>query len=328
MRKPVNKKQKRTIFISIFTLLIFFSFVLTIYNLKQKEINELSNQYYTSNHFRLIDKEPNLNKWREVLNSQYDYRIFIEYDNVFRHFIDFNTSWSPPMQSGEFFKENEQRNTAVIGKEMEDYVYHHNGKQYVDFDGTPYEVIGVTGASYASYSDYLILLYSRDILMVDDAKIVLDGPKKSMLNKIKNKILEEYASVETVDIENRGLTETVNSTLFGRIFNVGSVALIIFSSILYLYFWFVQEKQKLNISIVLGVKKINIIKEYTNIVLINISISILIALVLLTIFGKMMNVIQMISIEIIMVCLLFLSSAWVLTFIFVYMEFLSKGRKI
>lgn len=324
----MNKKQKRTIFISIFTLLIFFSFVLTIYNLKQKEINELSNQYYTSNHFRLIDKEPNMNKWREVLDSQYDYRIFIEYNNVFRHFIDFNTSWSPPMQSGVFFKENEQRNTAVIGKEMKDYVYSHNGLKYVDFEGTPYEVIGVTGASYASYSDYLILLNSRDIPMKDDAKIVIDGPKKSTLNKIKNKILEEYSSVETVDIENRGLTETVNSTSFGKMFSISSITLIIFSSILYLYFWHVQEKQKLNICIILGVKKINIIKDYMKTILINLSISILIALLLLTIFGRIMNVFQMISIEIIMICLLFLCSAMMVIFIFIYMEFLSKGRKI
>ncbi|WP_129600110.1 hypothetical protein [Anaerophilus nitritogenes] len=197
-------------------------------------------------------------------------RVFIECNNVFRFFIQKNENWKPPMQSGRFFLSYEKGKKAVIGKEMVKYVKENNGIKHITFQDENYEVIGIMGASFASQADYLVLLQSEKIPMMNEAKIVVDSDRKSIVDQIIKHIRKNHKTISYIKSETKGLSRTSNATFFYHLLVMDSCLLIICSIFVYLRYWYEKEKATMYVKFIFGVPQNIMIAEYIKEISLNI----------------------------------------------------------
>lgn len=268
-------KKKDFIFIVFFICLHFFAFSFLVYTFHQKQLSELSNGLYTKNYVIFNDNEPQ--KYIENLNKNNNCRLFIEYDNIFRFFIQKNNNWKPPMQKGSFFCENKKGRVAVVGKEMANHIKRYNNIDYISFQGEDYEVIGIMGASFISKADYLILLQSEKIPTTNRMKIVIDGNSKFSINQMVNSITTKHKKISCIEGVSKGLYKTINTTFFYRLLSIDSFLLVFCSIFIYLRYWYEKEKNTMHVMFLLGIPINTIIGENIKKISLNILIASFIA---------------------------------------------------
>lgn len=264
-------KKKNFTFIIFFICLNLFACSILIFASQQKQLNELSNGLYTSHCAVFNDNEPQ--KYMEDLNEKIELRIFIECNSIFRFFIQKNGDWKPPMQSGRFFSSYEKGKKAVIGKEMVEYVKKNNGTDYITFQDENYEVIGIMGASFASRADYLVLLQSEKIPIVNGAKIVVDSNQKSTVDKIIKYINKKHQAISLIKTETKGLYRGSNAAFFYYLLVIDSFLLIICSMFVYLGYWYEKQKASMYVKFILGIPQNIMIAEYLKEISLNIFIA-------------------------------------------------------
>lgn len=267
--------KRGVFFIVVFTLLFLFSYSVILYSQQQKKIDEISNQFYTKNHAKFLDSEPE--KWINLSKEGESYRIFIELNDTFRFFYQNNDTWSPPIEKGRSFLPGETENKALVGREMQDHIFKKNDLDYIDFEGKLYEVVGIIGNSYQSPADYLILISSKEIPKTSNTKVILDSSKSQNVKKITSYMMKEYESLIELEQNNRGLIRSTSSNLFSKIFVTNSILLVIFCVTFYLRYWFEQKLGRMQLLFLLGAPISKIFKDGIKDLLINIFFAIMIS---------------------------------------------------
>ncbi len=102
-----------------------------------------------------------LTKIEKMLSSGGDNYLAAVHQGEFRGVFYRGSITKLPMARGRFFTEEEclsRQKLAVIGKDFLENISWENGKEYVEYNGNKYEVIGVTGISNDSSLDHLIIV--------------------------------------------------------------------------------------------------------------------------------------------------------------------------
>lgn len=315
----LKRKDITFIFILSCLYLLFFSFL--TYTGKQEKFQELSNELYTNHHAILITKGDYDGVIKQLSTS--NYRVFLEYDDTFRLLLENNGDWSPPMLSGRFFSKSDDRNKAVIGKELENYTKEINGKKYISFQGEDYEVSGIMGASFASSIDYLTLLNNPSKNHeVDYTKIIIDSDIKSNITNITSDIIKRDPSVTLLENEQKGLNKTANIPFIYQLLIFEFYLLMLLSIISFTRYWYEQEKKIINVLFMIGISIKTIYTQSFLKILLNVVTSGVIAVILFLIFESESIITIKLMIRII---ILFLSSVWILLGIFLWLNHSNRG---
>lgn len=250
-------RRKDIIFILLFLLLYIVYYFFLLYVDKQEKFNELSNRFYTTHHQVLVDH--GAIKWVNTPFSPSGYRLFLEYNDTYRFFIDHHSEWSPPMESGRFFGAEETKPVAVVGREMADTIRESNGIKQISFHGQKYEVVGMIGAPFASPIDYLILLYQpNDIPTLPDMRIIIDSERKSTVTEITENVIAQKPAVTRIESSHKGLARTANLPFLYRLLLFEFYLLLLLSTLAFIRFWYESEQKKLHILYILGISTFTI----------------------------------------------------------------------
>ena len=75
--------KKNIMFISLILTLNILLMLVFKYKHSQKYIQELSNQFYSTNSIEFFDS--NINKYFDILKNKTNYRIFVKLDDTFKY---------------------------------------------------------------------------------------------------------------------------------------------------------------------------------------------------------------------------------------------------
>ncbi|WP_139328587.1 ABC transporter permease [Paenibacillus odorifer] len=291
--------------------------------MKQEKFHELSNELYTNHYAALFSNGDN--KWLENPSTKLNYRVFVEYNDTFRLLLINNGKWSPPMISGQFFLDKDKENGAVIGKEMISYIKEDNkGNKYIDFQGENYQVKGVMGASFASPTDYLVLLHKPHPLpILPGSKIIVDSNNKSTVLSIVSNITKSDSSVMVIESSQKGVARTTNIPFIYRLLIYQFYFLLFISVISLVRYWYEKEKRVTSVLFILGISKRRINKLIFTRLLINFLISGVISIILLLAYDPQSLFLLK---EMIFVILTFISISWILISIILVSDYLYSKR--
>lgn len=306
-------KRKDITFIFIFICFWLYCFSFLLYSYRQKVYYELSNELYTNYHTVL--KDGNDTKGLTVPLFKSSYRIFFEYNNTYRFITQNNGDWSPPMLSGDFLLGEVKGDKAVIGKEMLKYVNEEGGTKYVQFQGIKYEVTGVMGATFASPTDYLILLYGQNVAPITaDMRIVLDSDSKSTVTEITHGILNNNPSVTLIESTQKGLYRTANMPYFYYLLLLELFLILFLGIFAFLRYWYEKEKPVMYVLYLLGIPRMTVNKNIFIKVSLNILISTFVSSIILILTnGDYIFILK----QVIRITILFLSFSWIVMSMFV-----------
>lgn len=274
--------KKNIMFISLILALNILLMLVFKYKYSQKYIQELSNQFYSTNSIEFFDS--NINKHFDILKSKTNYRIFVELDDTFRFFKYNDKNWSPPILEGEFFSLNTTEKTAVVGKNLLDIIQNLNGSNVIKFNNEYYKVIGIMGESFPTKIDSLVLLTSDSPPQLNNAKIVIDSENKTLIKHLSNQLKSNY-NITLLEKEDLGLNKLVKSDFFSKLFVSITVLIVIFSICVYLRYWFEKQIAFLRVLNLLGFRR----KKIICIFLINIFFNILISIIFTAIIILLSN---------------------------------------
>ncbi|MBN3524504.1 ABC transporter permease [Paenibacillus apiarius] len=315
-------RRKDIIFTLLFLCLYIICYLFLTYIDKQERFNELSNGFYSNHHAVLINNGDN--DWVETELSQSSYRLFIEYNDTYRFFIDHSSDWSPPIESGRFFSHEEKKPVAVIGREMLEYSKDSNGGKHISFNGESYEVIGIMGASFASPVDYLILLYQPgQTPLTPDMRIIIDSDHKSTVTEITENLIKKFPMITLIESAQKGLSRTANIPFLYRLLIFEFYLLLFLSALAFIRYWYESEKKKLYILFIMGISKNKINQQLFFKVSMYITVPGVMMCLFISIFDSGSFLKQLIGIAI-----LFLISACSLLSLFLRTNSSSKGGAI
>lgn len=264
-------KQNIT-FIAVFICLFSLCYSFFIYVSKQDRFHELSNELYTNHHAVLINNDHNY-EWMRTTLSESSYRVFVEFTDTYRLLLENRGDWSPPMLSGRFFSNSDTEPKAIIGKEMINNLIEHNQKKYISFQGEEYEVSGIMGASFASATDYLILLHKpNQSPEMKGLKIIIDSDNKATVDTITKDIVNRKPSVNLIESSQKGLSRTANIPFFYHLLKFEVYLLLFLSVTVFLRFWYEKERNLFYVLFLIGVSKRKInrllfLKMFLNIII-------------------------------------------------------------
>ncbi|MEG1132543.1 MAG: ABC transporter permease [Romboutsia sp.] len=223
---------------------------------------------------------------------------------------DFN---DPPLIKGRFLDEEESfsnKKVAVVGQGLQHSFVNNNGKEWIEIDGTNFEVIGVVGTDYSSRLDSMIFIplgvVNRQYGTVGE--IIIDGVNNTekFLDKVRHNINSdvEFSKVNdkkiisgTFDPQTGKETEKVLSSSDLSKNNLNSyIYLIVFISALLCIisisiYWYEKIKKEITVCNILGFYKheifIRCINHYIKVVLTGIMFGMFFSVVILRIlYGK------------------------------------------
>lgn len=244
--------KKNITFISLILILNILLMLIFKYKHSQTYIQELSNQFYSTNSIKFFDS--NINKHIDILKNETNYRVFVELDDTFRFFKYNDKNWSPPMLNGNFFPLNTTEKTAVVGKNLVEKIQNLNGSDVIKFYDDYYKVIGIMGESFPTRIDSLVLLTSDSPPQLNNTKIVIDSDNKALIKKLSNKLTSDY-NVTLLEKEDLGLNKLVKSDFFSKLFVFITTLIVIFSIFVYLRYWFEKEIAFLRVLNLLGFRR-------------------------------------------------------------------------
>ena len=316
-------RKKDIVFILIFIGFYLLSYLFQIYTDKQESFNQLSNQLYSNHHSTFVTNGEFT--WPEDLFSKLNYRVFVEHNKSFRSLLVNNEKWSPPMVSGHFFSKNDYEAKAVIGKEMLEYVYKINEKQYISFQGVDYEVTGIMGASFASSTDYLVLLNTPNKNQVSsNSRIILDSDSKSTVIEMNKKLATFQSSLKPIESTNIGLSRTANIPFIYTLLVFEFYLLLLLSVIISIRYWYENLKDIINILYLIGISKRKIYVQILLKAALNIMLSGLVTNFIFLIIGIKPIIIK----QSFFTMLLFISISWLLISLFIWFDYSAKGGAI
>ncbi|WP_160037159.1 hypothetical protein [Paenibacillus sp. An7] len=314
-------RRKDIAFIFIFICLYSLCYCFLTYTGKQEKYHELSNELYTNHHAVLITKKDNSELIKQISKS--NYRVFLEYNNSYRLLLENKGNWSPPIVSGSFFTKNDVENKAVVGKEMQKYIEEVKGKKYISFQGENYEVSGIMGASFASSIDYLILLNNPIKNQIDDnTKIIIDSDNKSIVTDITNSLIEKDPTISPIKSAQKGLSRTANIPFIYQLLIFEFYLLMLISIITFIRYWYEKEKKTIYVLFLLGIPKKRINIHLFLKILLNVVVSGALTVIIFLIFGfeSTISFNQMI-----LIIILFLTSAWTFLGVFLWSNNSNRG---
>lgn len=230
----MNLKKKNIIFIFTFVCLNLLSFLVFRYYKEQINIQQISNNSYSSHSIRIEEKYLFNN---EKFISD-DLRVFLEFNDNIRIVYKVSRNWSPKIKTGRFFEENEKGNKAVIGNEYIESLKQINGKNYISMFGIDFEVIGIMQEDFVSKLDSLLFLKAEVIPDFDIKSVVIDSDYKIAINKFIAKIKKENNSINIIKTELDGLNKSIKSDFFNKLIIISTILLIFFSIIVFIRYWF------------------------------------------------------------------------------------------
>lgn len=234
----MTKQQRRVTFILVFLalnslLMFYFNF-----NHKKQEQILMINHSYTLNKARIDDTND-----LSVLLSKLprEMRLFIENeaDSNIRFFYQSGT-WTPPMVSGNFFKNSDSGRYAVVGG----FLGYEVGS-FIEIDNTFFEVIGILGASHYSTLDRLVFI---NYLPSNNSfsRIYVDSENFNIVEAY----LKQFDG--TVVHQENTLEELIRSTNFYRIVHQNIVVLVTLFCLITSYLYFAQIQRNNEIKLLLG----------------------------------------------------------------------------
>lgn len=244
--------KKNIIFISLILILNILLMLIFKYKHSQTYIQELSNQFYSTNSIEFFDS--NINKHIDILKNETNYRVFVELDDTFRFFKYNDKNWSPPMLDGEFFPLNTTEKTAIVGKDLVENIQNLNGSDVIKFHDEYYKVIGIMGESFPTRIDSLVLLTSDSPPQLNNTKIVIDSNNKTLIKNLSNKLTSDY-NITLLEKEDIGLNKLVKSDFFSKLFVFITTLIVIFSIFVYIRYWFEKEITFLRVLHLLGFRR-------------------------------------------------------------------------
>lgn len=320
------KIRKKDIYITmVFIMLYLVFYVFQTYLMKQEKFHELSNELYTNHYASLFSNGEN--KWLENPSNKENYRVFVEYNDTFRLLLINTGNWTPPLISGQFFTGNNKENEAVVGKEMLSYIEKDiNGNDFIDFEGEAYLVSGIMGASFASSSDYIVLLHKPNPLpLSSDSKIIVDSNTKSTVLSIVDSITKSDNSVKVIESSQKGVARTTNIPFIYRLLVYQFYFLLLISVISIVRYWYEKEKKVTTVMFILGISKQRINIQIFIRILMDILISGVVSILLLQTFDPQSFLLLK---EMIFVILAFILISWILISVVLVSDYLYSKRGV
>ncbi|NLB41960.1 MAG: hypothetical protein GX815_06810 [Clostridiales bacterium] len=235
--------------LSILFVLVFVFFIGNIIaesNLR----NQLSQGFYSDKAIRFNTKDDNndvgliINK----INNGILYKTNLDLNNDIRFVYIKGTINPPPMVDGKFLDEFSRNNCAVVGKKRLDDCLYIGNKYYYEFDGEQYEVIGVMGASFDSMIDRSIFIKKTKLVDLKGV-FVLDQ------SDITQDILQSFANINIMEMNNNGLKRFFRKELLNLTFYGIAMLLVILSLIIVFENWIEKRVKQIGIMQMLGLKK-------------------------------------------------------------------------
>lgn len=315
----VTLRKKDIVFILIFIGFYLLLHLFQIYTTKQENFNQLSNQLYSNYHSTFVTSDDFT--WPEDLFSTSNCRVFLEYNKTFRSLVVNNGEWSPPMISGHFFSKNDYKAEAVVGREIMEYVYKINEKQYISFQGVEYEVTGIMGASFASSTDYLVLLNIPNKYQVpSNSRIILDSDSKGTVMEMNKKLTTFQSSLKSIESTNMGLTRTANIPFIYTLLVFEFYLLLFLSVITSIRYWYENLKDIVNTLYLIGISQRKIYGQILLKASLNIMISGFVTSFIFLITGSKPIIIK----QLLFTMLLLVFTSWLLISLFIWRDYGNK----
>lgn len=236
---------------------------------KYEYLSDLTNGLYQENsiYFKVND----IHEIEKIIEKlSYKEVIYGEINDDYRA-LYFNNKYCVPMKSGRFFKESdldESKNYVVIGSEHESSIQQIDGKEFFEYGGVKFEVIGIAGMDIASPLDKMIFFNLKNVqqyISKESTMFVLSTNNRNS-DAIKNSNIEIY------DVPFVGVHRVINYKITIFIIAYCCVALTLFCVVSLLYMHLDKQKNKIQVFGIMGFSRLyivtNIFIEQTKYVLV------------------------------------------------------------
>lgn len=323
-----DKIFSKVLVVFISAVLIFGT--LEVYNLYVNLINvqRISNNYLS--HYAVKCEKVNDNDSFSLLFDYIKDSELIFYNDIDRN-MDIRTVLcgdayeSPPIKSGRFFRSSDfedNRNYAVIGENMLEYVYYINDKRYFKFNNDYYEIIGILGLDRETSLDEMVLLSYNSKTEDISRFYTIDGNNKFCINNftIQNYFTDNFVIVESKE---SGAARVINLNIMDFLIIILVAVFFILSFAAVLLYWNKKNQYQFFIRKMMGQSFIYIfINLIRDLFILNLIGFCLAAAVYFIFFENNLKAVSMIACSLIFLAVLFIiSSASVFAF------FISKNKK-
>ncbi|OUB63549.1 ABC transporter permease [Bacillus thuringiensis] len=260
-------KRKRNIENVILSVFMIFTTLMTMmitsYFVKKSEIDILTNELYSQSsiHFRIEDEKTS-EKFRGFIKETTDSNYILFKENMNESFIKgvyLNDSIKNiPMKKGRFFEKNDffqDKKYAVIGKSFKN-VESINGKNYINYKGDRFEVIGIIGGEVKSKVDEMAYV-NLDALFNTDFNFtgiyVLDSQKHPQIifKKLKSYLTKENL-VSQIENQGKGTSRLIEHNWTKNIVLFFILIIIFIMNILFSGYWIYKKKIQISIQHMIG----------------------------------------------------------------------------
>ena len=281
------KIEAINLFLSIMFAILSFSIMVTlIYNNEISNLEQISRSFYNSNsmYFTIsktkVDYQSLYNKLPAdtILYSQLPSSSDIR-SVIFKNKINY-----PQIIKGRFFCEKDFSSSnsklAVVGSKVGTTKL--NGRQYINFNGESYEVIGIIGYSMPTKLDKTVMLSMNYNLLTLNSRYVISGnDQQKNYNFLGNENLFGEVAVQDkkptsiLHIINTGMNQIVTSILF--------ILVIVFNAFILSYFWLARKNDEITVKKMNGYKNrqilIDLYKEFFSICAIGLAFGTLVTII-------------------------------------------------
>lgn len=284
-------KKPNFINILLITMLSLFLFSLSntaIYNYNINLIEKLSNNFYEKNSLIFSTEKQNYSfdeVYYSLPNQGALFGLIKQYDQNIRS-ICFKGNYTSPLLSwGRFFKEEDfTGNTflAVVGKDIE-ITRTEGEKKYIQIGDFDYEIIGIMEYNMPTRLDNSIFLAgNNENFILSDKYIISCKNTQDSFDFLGNEqlfgqvIARPYESVNVLHVIDRNNNQKILSAIFLTVLSINSISIM--------QFWLENKRREMNIKIINGYQKYQVLLDICKEFSIHSVLSVLIVIVFAPLF--------------------------------------------
>ena len=279
MLKNINKSLN----ILLFSIIVIFTFTLIntiVYNHNIYLIKKTSNNFFEKDSLIFIPENRNLNfnqVYTILPENMALFNIIQSETNDVRSISFKGVYQSPSLIEGRFFNELDFKQDAflaVIGKNVNtiENIDNKNNKKYINFNNKKYEVIGIMGYEMPTRLDNSIILSSNnENFNISNEYILSSKDMQKSLTFLGNENI--FGSVQARPYDNVNILHIIDRTNSQIILSIMLLIILFINLSFITYFWIKNKNEEINIKLLNGYYKYQIIfdicREYSIILIIS-----------------------------------------------------------
>lgn len=256
------------IFLAFIFAILTFGVITTVnYNSDIKKMEKISNMFYNKNSVFFSTKKENVD-FKELYKNLpedsvlYNTLIDAQYRKDIRAIVYKGKYEIPKIESGRFFSEEDFKSgnnkIAVVGKDIK--TQKDGTKEYYQFEGEDYEVIGKIGYTMPTKLDYTVMLPLSELTIHPNYEFSISSNTTEESDKfIENKTV--FGDAFKFDKNNPSIIHMVNMDKNQDIISITFILIIFFNALLLAYFWLNKKEEEFIVKRMNGYQKGQILKS-------------------------------------------------------------------